>query len=408
MFSSKTNTCIFILVFTISFCESINSYSTSFETFLKNSLVKYENRNSNFLKGPNGQGIIYNSTKPLNYEHQFSSDIVMIFKTLFPESNEEEFYINKSTSYKLSDLIVMMNQQILVAFKKIIFTIVRNGLYYDSRENFIINYKNLSESNQWPYPYASLLCHGGRILFLQKKTSGVKLQNYFFGNKTYLLKNRSTSSHKVEYDSQTKNIYERKIFWEAFFDWAMTVLNIDTSHHFGMNIPIGGVGNYWPDGQSRILPMGFGMKGLNIQHNDPLQSGHLFVRLDDLEGSEYSSILLGLEEEAPFYRGMFSSKVHDFLNALRPPTISVCGGAKWGELSKTLDSKSPHNIGGRVVYVKDEIDDSLLNKIDNFKIDIAKKVWWVILSSNMSQYMEFENILLQYSELELENYFNRF
>jgi hypothetical protein len=410
MFILERNNYIFLFLLTILFCINFckSSNTTSFETFLKNSLNQFKARNFNYPVGPDGLSIIYNFTKDLNYQQQFSNDIVMIFKTLYPENNSGEFFLNKITADKPSDLIDILNQQILLAFKKIIMTIVQNRVYYDKRENFIINFKNLSESNQWPHPFASLLCHGGRILFLQKKNSSLELKNYLFGNNTYLLKPRSTSSHKVEYDKQTNNIYERKIFWEAFMDWVKTVLNLDSSHHYGMNIPLGGVGNYWPDGESKIIPMGYGMKGIDVKHKDPLQSGHLFVRLDDLEDSEYSSVLIGLEEEAPNYRGMFSTKVHDFLNALQPPATSVCGGAKWGRLSEVLGDKVPHNIGGRVVYVGENLNDPILNKIENLKIDLAKKVWWIILSSNMSQYIEFEKILLQYSEKDLENYLNKF
>ena len=71
------------------------------ETFLKESLINFKNRNELYQKtDPTGkesdtdkQGIIYESTKSLRYKNQFLNDIIMVYKTLYPENSyAKEFF----------------------------------------------------------------------------------------------------------------------------------------------------------------------------------------------------------------------------------------------------------------------------------------------------------------------------
>ena len=213
----------------------------------------------------------------------------------------------------------------------------------------------------------------------------------------------------MHYNRKTHQIQEKKILFEAGLDWGKSLISSDLSPHYGMNIPLGGIGNLWPDHDTRIDSLGFGIKGPHGQKTDkdPLQAGHLYVRMDKLEGSPYASIMLGLEEESPNYKGMFSHKVHNMFNAIQAPQTSVCGGDKWKTLGQNFfGPKIPAVTGGKVVFFDTYPDMEIFNKIENFREDLAKKVWWIILSSNCEQYKLFKkNYLAISTEEELDKIF---
>jgi hypothetical protein len=396
------------------------------ENFLKETLLNFKNKNELYEKiDPTGKisdgnkwGIIYKPTKDLNDKNQFFNDIVMIYETLYPENDYAHTFFNNQDNNKDKDTQTpqspsqspaILNKSIMTSFKRILFSMIDQGLYYSREENKIFKPEERKDENLWKYPLASSVCHGSRTIFLfnKEKMGGEKsFPSYFFGDKNNLLKPRSTASHKMTYDPHSGKFEEKKILIEAALDFGKSIIRSDLSPHYGMNIPLGGIGNIWPDKETIIDSQGFGLKTQHRKDHDkdPLQAGHLYVRIDSLEGSPYASIMVGLEEESPDFKGMFSSKVHNLFNAFKAPSISVCGGSKWKALGEHyLHNDVPANYGGKVVYFDEYPKTDILNKIESFKEDLAKKVWWIILSSDSKMYRLFnENYLKKMSEAELE------
>lgn len=378
---------IAFVIFSINFIKTQENiiksydYSSNFENILKSTLKKYEIRNEPYQKGEDG-GISYNKTKDLPIDLQFQNDIVMMYKTLFPETiDSDTFYKNEN-----NNTLALLNLAIVQSLKRILFTMTDLGLHFSYEENLILNIKTGRERFLWPFPLATSLCHGSRTIFIidKSKLNGRSVMEYFFEKDYSLLYKRPTASHKVE---ATKSyLFEKKIVFEAAMDWFKNLFDVESSPHYGMNIPLGGIGNYWPNKIFKIHDRGHADKGKNNNLDlDPLQHGHLYVRYDELENFQFGSILLGIEEDAPNYKGMFSKKVHNFLNALEAPTTSVCGGAKWKSMESVLRSRIPHNYGGKAVYLNKFPDEQLFNKIEKMEENLKKKIWWIMLSLNSQQ-----------------------
>lgn len=380
-----------------------NNSNIDFERKINTILQRFDKRDDEYRIGSSGDGIVFKKTDDLNVDEQFQNDIVMIYKTLYPETNQcKNFFSDKEDFF--FKLFARRNKDVIFSIKKLLFALADLGLFYGNKENEILNVQNPKNESMWPYPLASSLCHGGRTIFLiEKNNNGSEVIEYFFKKNYELLYNREAASHKVESNS-SGFISEKKILVEAAFDWLFSQFNVKYSPHFGMNIPLGGIGNYWSNGEVRVGSQGYGEKGSlgNKVDKDPLQHGHLYVRYDQLDGN-YSSMLIGLEEEAPNYKGMFANKVHNFLNALETPSISVCGGAKWSKLESQLGDQIPNNYGGKAVFFDKYPDLKLFEKIGKFNLNLQKKVWWIILSLNAIEYKVFKENYLVLSEKDLEN-----
>lgn len=397
-----------------------NKQGEEFDNFLKETLTNFKNRNELYQKvDPSGtesevenKGIIYEPTKNLNYKNQFFNDIVMIYKTFFPENSyaKEFFKFDESkTAAQNLESPAVINDATNVAFKRILYLMIDQGLYYSKEENKVFLPEERKEENLWKYPLASSVCHGSRTIFLynkEKMGGEKKFPHYFFGHDNMLLKPRGTASHKMKYDPKTNKYEEKKILMEAAWDFGKSYF---VTKHQGMNIPLGGIGNIWPDKQTVISSQGFGLKWENKQIVDtsdvPLQAGHLYVRMNKLKGSPYASLMIGLEEEMPGYKGMFSNKVHNLFNAFQAPTTAVCGGSKWKKLGEQyLNKDVPANYGGKVVYIEDFPNTRIFDKIENFKTDVAKKVWWILLSCDSKMFKKFKDeYLAKLSETEIDD-----
>jgi hypothetical protein len=371
------------------------------DQFLKETIHLFEKRNSLADHAADGKSIIYHESSGKDIKDQFNQDVLMTFKTLFPENATAEkfFTFQKDLTHNHAS---SETKNKVFAFKKILLAMFENGLYYDHQENYILNI-NKSEHHLWKYPLASVFCHGARVIFLFKKEIGSnEFMKYFFSEDNSFLKPRGAASHKVVFTKD--KIEEQKIIFEAaanFITYSVT----SSTPHFGMNIPFGGVGNFYPDGDTQILDSGYGYKV-----SDPLatyemrQSGHLYVRYDGIEGSSYASLMMGLEQEEPGYRGMFSAKKHNMFSALSPGLINVCGGDKWKVFEKTLGKTSiPNNYGGKVVFFDDLPNEKLLNKISNFSENFEKKIWWILLSSNNQQFKIIKEFINQLEEKDFED-----
>jgi len=384
-----------------SFLEAEKSNQTPINAFIKEALKAYTTRLGNDQKSitwtPHGSNL-----SKVNFE----KDVLMIFKTLFPENSAYNQIINTG-----------LKNESPQALKKLLFQSYLNGLYFSEAKNEILTkvlQHQQNESQMWPYPLASLVCHGGRtILIFDKKTNENKegfemeaLKTQLFV-KNDLIKPRAAASHKLVYDKSSNSLKEEKIIVEAAIDGIQSLFNI--YNHHGMNFPIGGVGNFWPDGKSYVGPEGYAFTKKTdnkvnkeiFEKQHGLQHGHLYLRFHNLHRSnKFSAIMFGLESEEPGHKGMFSTGSHNALSALKNSNESTgpCGGPKW---EKIEGIKKPSTYGGKAVFLK-KIDLSIFDKIEAFDLELKKKVWWIILSSSNQQFIDFYNeFLSKYNQGEL-------
>ena len=196
------------------------------QSFIKNSLKAYSNREAKDEKS-----IIWQALNSDDSKANFERDILIIFKTLFPENpiyNDIVSQVGKNESPE--------------ALKKLLFQIYLNGVYFDEANNAILGqviHSKQSQSQIWPHPLASLVCHGGRTTIIFDKKQGLKMDQIksalFVDPK--LIKPRSASSHKLKFDEKTGNLTEEKIIAEAAWDWVES--NFGKYSHYGMNFSIG-------------------------------------------------------------------------------------------------------------------------------------------------------------------------
>lgn len=382
----------------------------AFKNFLKSSLEAFANR-----IGKNQKSIIWENINSTSAKENFARDITIIFKTLFPENPVNEQMLGQGLKNESPE-----------ALKRLLFQVYLNNLYFSESNNVALNevlQAKLSSAKSWPYPLASLICHGGRTVLLfdkqtEKNASGFameKLKLDLFVNSN-LIKPRAASSHKLLFDKIKKTLTEEKIIAEAAWNGIQSVFGHYS--HYGMNFPIGGLGNFWPDGASYVGPEGYTFQAKkNIKEksgkkaekekfekkSEKSQHGHMFLRFHNLSKSENNSaILFGLENEEPGFKGMFSKSAHNALSALhkKGEGASVCGGVKWEKLDGIV---MPAGYGGRAVYFKKMLDFSVFEKIEAFDFELKKKVWWIILSANNQEFLEFYNqFLVKYDAKELE------
>jgi hypothetical protein len=364
-------------------------------SFIKNALKAYTNREAKDQKS-----IIWQALDSDDSKANFERDILIIFKTLFPENpiyNDIVSQVGKNESPE--------------ALKKLLFQIYLNGVYFDEVDNAILSqviHSKQSQSQIWPHPLASLVCHGGRTTIIFDKKQGFKmdqLKSALFVDPN-LIKPRSAASHKLKFDEKTGNLTEEKIIAQAALDYFKS--KFGKISHYSMNFSIGGVGNFWPDNTNIIGPEGFSIVKKTEKGKDKfekigkkLQHGHMYLRFQKLNKSEnHSAFMFGLENEQPGAKGMFSGKAHNALSALEDASklTSISGGVKWGKMKGV---KIPASNGGRAVFLK-KLDFSVFDKIESYALELKKKVWWIILSSNNQQFNDFySNYLVKLSESEI-------
>lgn len=368
--------------------KSRRAPSQALITFIKGALKAYALR-----EGKDQNSLTWTPLDSSKAEENFKRDVLIIFKTLFPENPAYEEIIKSGLKNEAPE-----------ALKKLLFQVYLNGLYLDEAKNEILTkvlHQNQDKSSIWPHPLASLVCHGGRTtLIFDKKTKknaqGLEmdsLKTTLFHDKD-LIKPRSTSTHKLVYDKKTNSLKEDKIKLEAGWDAAQSFFGHHS--HYGMNFPIGGVGNFWPDGASYVGPEGYALTKktdskttkVKFEKQSGLQHGHMYLRFHKLGESENNAaIMFGMENEEPGNKGMFSKGAHNALSAFKKSGegVAVCGGLKWEALEGIT---KPNSYGGRAVFIKN-LDFSIFDKIEAFDLELKKKVWWIILSSNNEQFLEF-------------------
>lgn len=217
------------------------------------------------------------------------NDIIMVYNTLF---SSQHYEILAHQIWMAEEEKHMHNVRIQ-CLKRLFLCFATCRLYWASENNG-------SRTQPWPYPLASSLCHGSRVLL---RITGVPWRDFLnfllFGDEHKWdweesgvpapLYVRRAASHGVRMNPQTAELQESKL----------KNLQAFGNNHLGMDIPVGGLGNPAPNGQLFVGPGGVPYRKTKKSEPDiikEIQHGHLYIRWDDF-GSKTAPLLK--EREAP-------------------------------------------------------------------------------------------------------------
>jgi len=305
------------------------------------------------------------ATMTTDMEH----DIILMYQTLFsvcaksspqkiPLSSEDE------TSY---------NRRVLF-LKRLFLCFAVCKLTYCTQENG-------AATHAWPFPLASALCHGSRILIRLEGVSCAEFTNFLLlgdatadeGDVPSPMFARWAATHAVGLHEDTCQLYEQKL------TPRQGLQNLDDglkSKHLGLDLPVGGFSNTVPkDGDTMYIgPAGvpFRLKkvagGKQVVFADEMQHGHLYFRRDDFgsEATNLSSILLGIENSAPHKESFFGGK---HTAAAKNQETSPFGTRKWRDYRKG-GQEVPADVGGMHV----NIDTTAFNALQRLckKVELSK------------------------------------
>lgn len=387
---------IIILVLCVAiFIVEISSLSNMLKRIKKNSIKltnenykKFvENAKLSFQSRPVGQ-IKWEALEKKDLKTQSERDILMMYKTLFPENMFFEG-TSKNIEEKISKQELDSNKTRIDGLKRILLLIAMNNFQYSTVENEALG--NICDSTKsklikkWPYSLATYISHGGRLSLLSDSkiiftNSESPILNFLI---PAMYKSRF-SSHGIKLGSDDKP-FEDKLLVGALF-----------GSHLGFNIPYGGIGNLWPSGRC-IRDQGFSSDICNIKSviDEESQAGHFFIRPQKIaksisttgEKKSLGTLMLGLESEQPLTKGMFSIMAHGIRSSVGDPSDrpGVQGGTKFEKISDLTEK--PNQYGGRCLYFEKNSMNKIADIMDllNKKKDIEKEFWWILLSANTEE-----------------------
>lgn len=235
----------------------------------------------------------------------------------------------------------------------------------------------------FPFPLASALSHGGRVLIILKNIKDKDFFNLLLGG------NEDTESISFLRSFASHGVYKEsgKIFEDKIFMGLLDALSLD---HHGINIPFGGVGNLNELGYF-IGPEGQSYNNEKDSSIDKYQLGHIFIGRDRF--SDMSTLLIGVESTQPGGISPFKTggKHHGITSGLEDQTLnrSVSGGQKWLPL---IGSLAPASYGGLIIVITPE------------KLILLKDVWQKLLSIPDNQLGEIFLSLLAMNSTEAKKY----
>jgi hypothetical protein len=307
-------------------------------------------------------------------------DAILVYQTLFAQNLKQA-----PPCPKLSDDELAAHDEVILFFKRLVLLIAFCGLRFTSEEN-----GESSNLKPWPFPLAAAFCHGSRILVRADNLLCRSVFNVlFFGKRDAwdwttqglppVLHSRIIASHGVTLDREGR-------LREMIGKWTGVS---GLGKHFGVDLPVGGLGNPGPDLVSddyMVGPAGIPYKvecdshGLKTYVASDLQHGHLYVYMNDhsyptegavnpervrtdtadtiesellasprspATGPTVGSILLGVERSAPLKK--------DLLGGYHSPdcsqgALSAFGKRKWRDYWQSQHAL-PADIGGMHVYL---------------------------------------------------------
>lgn len=146
----------------------------------------------------------------------------------------------------------------IMLLKRMLICFAVCGVYYTE----VSNCSQLAEL--WPYPLASVLGHGSRVLIRLEDVEASEFINFLmFGDPLcvdwkesglpYPLVRRLAATHSVQLDADTGNLMERKLQVMSASDTYQNISDGIRKKHLGVNLPIGGVGNPSPMGPGHFI-----------------------------------------------------------------------------------------------------------------------------------------------------------
>jgi len=220
--------------------------------------------------------LLSSSTLITTLTAELKSDIILIYQTLFPSG------LDSARSLLALDYEKEMLDLRVGFLKRFYLLLAVAGLGFTDTENG-------SSCRPWPFPMAAALCHGGRITFRLEDVSWIELLNILLtgtrdgnlwkpDNPPPPFYVRHAATHGVTMDMDSKHLNEVRRKGAAALSRG----------HYGVDLPVGGVGNPTPPhrtGELHVGPAGvpFKYQGPNKQAQvlDAYQHGHLYLRYDD-------------------------------------------------------------------------------------------------------------------------------
>jgi hypothetical protein len=308
-------------------------------------------------------------TNDLPVEKQFEKDREMILNTLFPANPNLE-KIQKILSP--GDLKLVEEKKRF--FKKLILLITFGDLAYTPNDN---DYKNLKP---WPFPVASTLCHGQRILLQYFGNSKEPLEYLGGGRELPVFKERIAASHDVDLNKEGEPI---EVKLKGLVGGAKNIAAGIAGNHLGCSIPLGGLGNINYQGNI-IGPNGHSLDA-NFKLIPDTQHGHIYMRIDQFK-PDLGTLLFGMENSSSGKSNMWGGK-HTAASASADQTkeVAPCGGDKWKAMG--IPDVSAEYGGKRLALTPQKFKDISLKieKIINLPIDKQKDLFGKILLLNVSQ-----------------------
>lgn len=300
---------------------------------------------------------------------QFEKDREIILNTLF--ASNPNFEKIKSKMPPQDWALVEEKRRF---FKKLFLLISLGDLAYSSNDN---DYKNLKP---WPFPMASSLCHGQRILLQYQGNSKEPLEYLGGGKELPVFKERMAASHDVDLNQEGQPV---EVKLKGLIGGAKNIAAGLAGNHLGCSIPLGGIGNL--NYQNQLIgPNGHSLdNNLNLIPNT--QHGHIYMRADQFK-PDLGTLLFGMENSSAGKSNMWGGK-HTAASASADQTkeIAPCGGDKWQAMGLP---NAPAEYGGKRLYLTPQKFKEIVLKIEkiiNLPSEQQYKLFEQILNSDVSQ-----------------------
>lgn len=200
----------------------------------------------------------------------------------------------------------------IMFLKRLMLCFAMCGVYYSETGN------TEQLGDLWPYPLASVLGHGSRVLIRLEDVESSEFLNFLLSGNPHVwdwksgipppLKRRIAATHSVEL-TDTGQVVEKKLRATSATDTVQNLSDGIRGKHMGLDLPIGGPGNPSPFGKEHVV----GFRGEVIRKKQMaekhgfwtsspptvaksaadaaaipdwkvvgrMQGGHLYIRMDD-------------------------------------------------------------------------------------------------------------------------------
>ncbi len=297
---------------------------------------------------------------------QFGSSVELMMETAFQNTEAlQEMGVARFSA-------VTRQQELL--FRRLLLLIGMGGLMYRG--------ENAQNYEPWPFPLASSLTQGQRIFIELNGISSEAFLAWLTGGNMGLLPQRKYSSHGVRVVSgQLQEVKIKSPFRRLNRNERM----------YGMNFPLGGVGNELPNG-SLVGPFGFEYSLGKSRLSRKKQLGHLHIYTHDFPDRRQSVVLIGIESCGPGTNNQFGCS-HTAMSAIRNQRLnrSTSGGLKWARMH-SLESSPPAEYKGKVLY------------LTQGKFDLIQRRVTFILSKTLDEQKKLYSIFLRRTGERCKNF----